>query len=160
MGSERCRRDRATLDRLGRRGAGAAAVGAARLGESVPALLGQFLYWLIFLISVASAFERWGLRGVEFDQTGPPPEDVQLVWLEAPSNPFLTMPDVDAAVAYPAPVVVDEDDTDEADAEPGGNDLLHGGPFIGAWRRPGAGSSRPGTQSIRARRCCPDSRGP
>jgi cystathionine gamma-synthase len=51
--------------------------------------------------------ERWGLRHVEFDQTGPPPPDVQLVWLEAPSNPFLTMPDFEAATAHPAPVVVD-----------------------------------------------------
>jgi cystathionine gamma-synthase len=51
--------------------------------------------------------ERWGLRHVEFDQTGAPPEDVDLVWLEAPSNPFLTMPDFDAAAAHPAPVVVD-----------------------------------------------------
>jgi cystathionine gamma-synthase len=50
---------------------------------------------------------RWGLRVVEFDQTGPPPDDVQLVWLEAPSNPYLTMPDIEAAVAHPAPVVVD-----------------------------------------------------
>jgi cystathionine gamma-synthase len=50
---------------------------------------------------------RWGLRVVEFDQTGPPPEGVQLVWLEAPSNPFLTMPDLEAAAAHPAPVVVD-----------------------------------------------------
>ena len=51
--------------------------------------------------------ERWGLEHVEFDQTGPPPEGVQLVWLEAPSNPFLTMPDFEAAAAQPAPVVVD-----------------------------------------------------
>ncbi len=51
--------------------------------------------------------ERWGISHVEFDQTGPPPDDVQLVWLEAPSNPLLTMPDLDAAVAHPAPVVVD-----------------------------------------------------
>jgi len=50
---------------------------------------------------------KWGLRYVEFDQTGPPPDGVQLVWLEAPSNPFLTMPDLEAAVAHPAPVVVD-----------------------------------------------------
>jgi cystathionine gamma-synthase len=50
---------------------------------------------------------RWGLRHVEFDQTGPPPDGVQLVWLEAPSNPFLTMPDLGAAAAHPAPVVVD-----------------------------------------------------
>jgi cystathionine gamma-synthase len=50
---------------------------------------------------------RWGLQHVEFDQTGPPREGVQLVWLEAPSNPFLTMPDIEAAVDHPAPVVVD-----------------------------------------------------
>ena len=51
--------------------------------------------------------ERWGLRHVEFDQTGPPPAGVQLVWLEAPSNPYLTMPDFEAAAAHPAPVLVD-----------------------------------------------------
>ena len=51
--------------------------------------------------------ERWGLRVVEFDQTGSPPDDVDLVWLEAPSNPFLTMPDLAAAAAHPARVVVD-----------------------------------------------------
>lgn len=49
----------------------------------------------------------WGLRYVEFDQTGPPPADVQLLWLEAPANPLLTMPDLEAAAAHPAPVVVD-----------------------------------------------------
>ncbi len=52
-------------------------------------------------------FERWGLKHVEFDQTGPPPDGVQLVWLEAPSNPFLTMPDFEAAAAHPARVLVD-----------------------------------------------------
>jgi cystathionine gamma-synthase len=50
---------------------------------------------------------RWGLRVVEFDQTGPPPEGVDLIWLEAPSNPFLTMPDLEAAAEHPARVVVD-----------------------------------------------------
>jgi cystathionine gamma-synthase len=50
---------------------------------------------------------RWGLESVEFDQTGPPPDGVDLVWLEAPSNPFLTMPDLEAAAAHPARVVVD-----------------------------------------------------
>jgi cystathionine gamma-synthase len=50
---------------------------------------------------------RWGLRTVEFDQTGPPPDGVDLIWLEAPSNPFLTMPDLEAAAAHPARVVVD-----------------------------------------------------
>jgi cystathionine gamma-synthase len=50
---------------------------------------------------------RWGLRHVEFDQTGPPPADVDLIWLEAPANPFLSMPDLEAAAAHPARVVVD-----------------------------------------------------
>jgi cystathionine gamma-synthase len=51
--------------------------------------------------------EGWGLRLVEFDQTGAPPEDVDLVWVESPSNPLLTLPDLDAAVAHPASLVVD-----------------------------------------------------
>jgi cystathionine gamma-synthase len=54
-----------------------------------------------------SSLHKWGLTHVEFDQTGPPPGGVQLVWLEAPSNPFLTMPNLEAAAAHPAPVVVD-----------------------------------------------------
>src|SRR5215813_578541 len=37
-----------------------------------------------------AALSSWGLQVLEFDQTGLPPEDVQLVWLEAPSNPYLT----------------------------------------------------------------------
>ncbi len=51
--------------------------------------------------------ERWGVRHVEFDQTGPPPVEADLVWIEAPSNPFLTMPDFEAATALSAPVVCD-----------------------------------------------------
>ena len=51
--------------------------------------------------------ERWGVQHVLFDQTGPPPAGVQLVWIESPSNPLLTLPDLDAAVAHPAPVVCD-----------------------------------------------------
>jgi cystathionine gamma-synthase len=50
---------------------------------------------------------RWGVEHVEFDQEGPPPAGVDLVWVEAPSNPFLTMPDFEAAAAHPAPVVCD-----------------------------------------------------
>ncbi|HWJ45579.1 MAG TPA: PLP-dependent transferase [Gaiellaceae bacterium] len=52
-------------------------------------------------------FERWGLRVEEFDQTGAPPAGADLVWVEAPSNPFLTMPDLEAAAAHPARLVVD-----------------------------------------------------
>jgi cystathionine gamma-synthase len=50
---------------------------------------------------------RWGIRKVAFDQSRPPPDGVDLIWLEAPSNPFLTMPDFDAAAAHPARVVCD-----------------------------------------------------
>jgi cystathionine gamma-synthase len=56
---------------------------------------------------VLDELDRWGVRKVEFDQTGAPPAGVDLVWLEAPSNPFLTMPDFEAAVAHPARVVCD-----------------------------------------------------
>jgi cystathionine gamma-synthase len=69
---------------------------------------------------------RWGLRHIEFDQTGPPPEDVQLVWLEAPSNPFLTMPDLAAAAAHPAPVVVDATAATPIHLRP----LDHGADFV------------------------------
>jgi cystathionine gamma-synthase len=51
--------------------------------------------------------ERWGLRHILFDQTGAPPAGVDLVWIEAPSNPLLTMPDFDAAAAHPALVLCD-----------------------------------------------------
>jgi cystathionine gamma-synthase len=49
---------------------------------------------------------RWGLQHVEFDQTQAPP-GADLVWLEAPSNPFLTMPDFEAAAVHAAPVLCD-----------------------------------------------------
>ena len=49
----------------------------------------------------------WGVNVVEFDQTGPPPDDVDLILVEAPANPILTMPDLESAVAHPAPVVCD-----------------------------------------------------
>ena len=50
---------------------------------------------------------RWGVQKVEFDQTRRPPDGVDLVWLEAPSNPYLTMPDFEAAASHPARVVCD-----------------------------------------------------
>ena len=49
----------------------------------------------------------WGVNVVEFDQTGGPPDDVDLILVEAPANPILTMPDLEAAAAHPAPVVCD-----------------------------------------------------
>ena len=50
---------------------------------------------------------RWGIARSEFDQTGAPPADVDLVWMEAPSNPFLTLPNFETASAHAAPVVCD-----------------------------------------------------
>jgi cystathionine beta-lyase/cystathionine gamma-synthase len=44
-----------------------------------------------------SELARWGLEVMTFDQTGPPP-DADLVWLEPCANPFLTFPDLDAAI--------------------------------------------------------------
>jgi cystathionine gamma-synthase len=69
---------------------------------------------------------RWGLRHVEFDQTGRPPDGVQLVWLEAPSNPFLTMPDLEAAADHPARVVVDATAATPVHLRP----LEHGADFV------------------------------
>jgi cystathionine gamma-synthase len=73
-----------------------------------------------------AALEAWGLRVVEFDQTGSPPAEVQLVWLEAPSNPYLTMPNLEAATAHPAPVVVDATVATPVHLRP----LEHGADFV------------------------------
>jgi len=51
--------------------------------------------------------EPWGISLVEYDQTGAPPAEADIVWVEAPANPMLTMPDLDAATAHDAPVVCD-----------------------------------------------------
>lgn len=52
-------------------------------------------------------FERWGLRIVEFDQTAAPPPDADVVWVEAPANPFLTLPNWEAVRAQGGLVVCD-----------------------------------------------------
>jgi cystathionine gamma-synthase len=70
--------------------------------------------------------ERWGLRVVEFDQTGTAPDGVDLIWLEAPSNPFLTMPDLEGAAAHPARVVVDATAATPIHLRP----LEHGADFV------------------------------
>jgi cystathionine gamma-synthase len=70
--------------------------------------------------------ERWGLRVVEFDQTGTPPDGADLVWIEAPSNPLLTMPDFEAAAAHRAPVVCDSTAATPVYLRP----LEHGADFV------------------------------
>jgi cystathionine gamma-synthase len=52
-------------------------------------------------------FEPWGLEVVEFDQTGAPPAGADVVWLESPANPVLSVPDWDAARAHPGVIVCD-----------------------------------------------------
>jgi cystathionine gamma-synthase len=48
----------------------------------------------------------WGVSYVEYDQTGePPPADI--VWVEAPANPVLTMPDWEALGRHGGLVVCD-----------------------------------------------------
>src|SRR6185437_5776915 len=75
---------------------------------------------------IMDELSRWGLRHVEFDQTGPPPDGVDLIWLEAPSNPFLTMPDLEAAVAHRARVVVDSTAATPIHLRP----IEHGADFV------------------------------
>jgi cystathionine gamma-synthase len=58
-------------------------------------------------VMMRDALGLWGLKMVLFDQTGAPPDGADLVWLEAPSNPFQTVPDIAAAAAHPGKVVVD-----------------------------------------------------
>jgi cystathionine gamma-synthase len=70
--------------------------------------------------------ERFGLGFVEFDQTGAPPEGVDLIWLEAPSNPFLTMPNLEVAAAHPARVLVDSTAATPVYLRP----LDHGADFV------------------------------
>src|SRR6185437_6721496 len=59
---------------------------------------------------LSAELSRWGLEVVAFDQTQPPPP-ADLVWLEPCANPFMTFPDLDAAIATAhdagAKVVVD-----------------------------------------------------
>jgi cystathionine gamma-synthase len=70
--------------------------------------------------------ERWGLRTVEYDQTGAPPDGADLIWTEAPSNPFLTMPDFAAAESHSAPLVVDATAATPIHLRP----LEHGADFV------------------------------
>jgi cystathionine gamma-synthase len=76
--------------------------------------------------TLVRALGRWGIRLVEFDQTGPPPEGADLVWIEAPSNPLLTMPDFEAAATHPAPVVCDSTAATPVYLRP----LEHGADFV------------------------------
>ncbi|MGZ4333983.1 MAG: trans-sulfuration enzyme family protein, partial [Gaiellaceae bacterium] len=107
---------RAAEDALGRLeggdallfGSGTAAVTACvfalcRPGSTVALAEGAYFGTGVTL----SQFEPWGLEVVEFDQTGAPPADADVVWVEAPANPVLTLPDWDALRAHRGLVVCD-----------------------------------------------------
>src|SRR5207237_10177400 len=68
----------------------------------------------------------WSTHVLQFDQTAPPPKRVQLVSVEAPGNPFLTMPDLEATAAHPALVVVDSTVATPIHLRP----LEHGADFV------------------------------
>jgi cystathionine gamma-synthase len=50
--------------------------------------------------------DGWGISYVEYDQRGEPP-DADIVWVEAPANPVLTMPDWEALRRHRGLVVCD-----------------------------------------------------
>jgi cystathionine gamma-synthase len=52
-------------------------------------------------------FAPWGLTVVEFDQTGPPPAGADIVWVESPANPLLSLPNWDAVRAHGGLVICD-----------------------------------------------------
>jgi cystathionine gamma-synthase len=74
----------------------------ARPGTTIALAEGAYFGTSVLFASL----EPWGLRFVEYDQTGPPPE-ADIVWVESPANPVLTVPDWDAVRAHGALVVCD-----------------------------------------------------
>ncbi len=112
----------ALLFASGMAAAAGALLGLLRQGQTV-AIAADAYYGVGLLIR---DLERWGLSSTEFDQRTAPPAGADLVWLEAPSNPFLTFPDLDAAAASPAPVLVDATAATPIHMRP----LEHGADFV------------------------------
>jgi cystathionine gamma-synthase len=67
----------------------------AQPGTTIALAEGAYFGTAVLLRELA----RWGVRVVEFDQRGPPP-DGDIVWVEAPANPVLTLPDWDAVRSH------------------------------------------------------------
>ena len=74
----------------------------ARPGTTIA--LAEGAYWGTSVLF--RELEPWGLRFVEFDQTGTPP-DAEIVWVEVPANPVLTLPDWEALNAHSGLIVCD-----------------------------------------------------
>ncbi|HEX6763401.1 MAG TPA: PLP-dependent transferase [Gaiellaceae bacterium] len=89
-------------------GSGTAAATACVLALAKPGTTLAIAAGAYFGTSVAfGEFAPWGLEVVEFDQTGGPPDDADIVWVESPANPVLTVPDWDAVRAHPGVKVCD-----------------------------------------------------
>ena len=71
----------------------------ARPGTTIALAEGAYYGTSVLLRSL----EPWGLRFVEYDQTGAPPAGADIVWVEAPANPVLTVPDWEALARPPRP---------------------------------------------------------
>jgi cystathionine gamma-synthase len=82
-------------------GSGTAAVTACVLALAQPGTRLAIAQGAYFGTSVAfSEFARWGLEVAEFDQTGEPPGNADIVWVESPANPLLSVPDWAAVRAH------------------------------------------------------------
>jgi cystathionine gamma-synthase len=86
---------------LGRRESGDALLYASGMGAAMTVLLAFARPGATVALAEGCYFgtskllgllESWGISYLEYDQTGPPPE-ADIVWVEAPANPVLTMPD-------------------------------------------------------------------
>ena len=85
-------------------GAGTAVLLAfARPGMSIALAEGAYFGTSVLI----REFERWGVTLIEYDQTGPPPAAADIVWVESPANPTLTVPDWDAVQAHAGLIVCD-----------------------------------------------------
>jgi len=74
----------------------------ARPGATIALAEGSYYGTSVWFRDLA----RWGVELVEYDQTGRPPH-ADIVWVEAPANPVLTLPDWEAVRAHPGFVVCD-----------------------------------------------------
>jgi len=74
----------------------------ARPGATIALAEGSYYGTSVWFRDLA----RWDVELVEYDQTGRPPH-ADIVWVEAPANPVLTLPDWEAVRAHPGFVVCD-----------------------------------------------------